>query len=42
MTSRLVAAYGLYYLDGLPALLRAGVFAYWRRPAASWPAKSIV
>ncbi|MDQ3703151.1 MAG: beta-galactosidase, partial [Chloroflexota bacterium] len=34
--SRLVPAYGLYYLDNQPVVLRAGHFPYWRVPAGRW------
>jgi hypothetical protein len=35
-TTRIAGAYGLYYLDDRPFLLRAGALPYWRLPPASW------
>lgn len=34
--ARLVPAYGLYYLDNQPLVLRAGHLPYWRVPAGRW------
>jgi len=37
--TRLVAAYGLYYLDNQPFVLRAAELPYYRLPRRQWPAQ---